>query len=212
MRFLLATRNADKVREIQEILGPDFPLASLQDVGAEPRPEEDEIEDGDTFHENAIAKATYFARRTGMIAIADDSGLVVHALGGEPGVNSKRFSGRNDLKGTALDNANNLHLLERLQGIPDHERTAHYVCAAAAASPQRTLFLTLGTCSGRILQRPEGEQGFGYDPLFHIPDTGVTFGSLAPDQKNHRSHRARAFRALAAQLARLRDMGLTNET
>lgn len=212
MRFLLATRNADKVREIQEILGPAIALASLQDVGAEYEPEEDEIESGDTFHANAIAKATYFARRTGMIAIADDSGLVVHALEGEPGVNSKRFSGRDDLKGKALDDANNLHLLERLQDVPDPERTAHYVCATAVASPSRTLLLTLGTCSGRILRSPEGNEGFGYDPLFQIPEIGVTFGSLAPDQKNRRSHRARAFRALAAQITRLRDEGLTNET
>lgn len=204
MKLLLATRNRGKVREIARILGDatPFELIGLDEAGLSYDPAEEAIESGGTFLENALLKARYFARRSGMIALAEDSGLVVDALGGEPGVRSKRFSQRHDLDGRELDDANNRLLLQRLEGIPSSDRTAHYVCAVAVATPQRDLLTTVGTCAGIIADAPTGNEGFGYDPLFLIPDLGVTFGVLALDEKNRRSHRARAFRALAATLPR----------
>lgn len=200
MRLLLATRNENKVREIRHILGHQRRVVSLSDLGLDPHPDEERIENADTFRENAHEKAIYFARQTGLTTIADDSGLVVHALQGEPGVRSKRFAGRDDLSGAELDEANNQHLLQRLEDVPNELRTAHFVCVAAVASPKRALLTAIGTRSGRITRQPKGNQGFGYDPLFLIPEIGVTLGSLAPNEKNRRSHRARAFNTLAAHL------------
>lgn len=201
MTYLVATRNQNKLREIQQILGPGGSLRSLDDLGIPPSAEEDELEDGDSFQHNARAKALHFARISGMPAIADDSGLVVHALDGAPGVHSKRFSGRHDLSGKALDMANNETLLERLRDVPDELRTAHFVCAVCIAWPDGRVAHTMGTCTGTITHEPRGDHGFGYDPLFQMVDLGVTFAQLAPEQKHERSHRARAFRALAAFLA-----------
>lgn len=201
MRVLLATRNPDKAREIRAILPADaFDLVSLDDLNILPAPEEDRIEDVDTFRESALAKARFFARRTGLPTIADDSGLAVHALDGAPGIRSKRFSGRPDLTGPELDRANNELLLQRLGGLPPEVRGAHYTCAAALVHLDRPLLVTLGTCSGRIATEPRGHAGFGYDPLFLLPDLGITFGEAPPSLKHRRSHRARAFRALAALL------------
>jgi XTP/dITP diphosphohydrolase len=133
--------------------------------------------------------------------LADDSGLVVDALGGAPGV-SKRFSGRADLTGAALDRTNNDLLLQRLEGIPLEQRTARYVCAAVLSWPHepRQPVSAIGTCEGLIATAPEGDGGFGYDPLFLVPDLGATFGTLPPDENNRRSHRGRAFRTLALLL------------
>lgn len=204
MQLLLATRNRAKVREIARLLGdaPPFTLIGLEDAGIAYDPAEESIETAKTFRGNALLKARHFARRSGMVTIAEDSGLVVHALGNEPGVRSKRYSGRDDLAGERLDEANNQLLLERLEGIGPEDRTAHYVCAVAVVTPQRDVLSLIGTCAGRIAEKPTGSEGFGYDPLFLLPDIGVTFGELALDEKNRRSHRARAFRALAATLPR----------
>ncbi|HEY8484857.1 MAG TPA: non-canonical purine NTP pyrophosphatase [Longimicrobiales bacterium] len=206
MRVALATRSTHKAREIRDLLSrvahaiPDLQLLSLDELGIPPGPEEDHIEAFDTFRENAVAKARYFAQRAGVPTIADDSGLSVAALGGAPGVRSKRFSGRADLSGKELDEANNALLLERLRGVPPGQRAAHYVCAAALAFPSGAIFTALGVCSGEIALAPRGTGGFGYDPLFIVPELGVTFGELPPEEKNRQSHRARAFRALAAEL------------
>jgi len=202
MPILVATRSAHKLREIREILGPAraSDLRSLADFGLPPDPAEDDIETHATFLENALAKAAFFARRTGLPTIADDSGIVVHVLGGEPGVRSKRWSGRDDLHGQDLDDANNALLIERLRGVPPQRRTAHYACAAALVRPGAPPRAALATCNGTILDAPRGTGGFGYDPLFLLPDLGLTFGQLPPELKNLRSHRARAFRALAAIL------------
>lgn len=209
-RLLLGTRSGHKVRELRSILSvarPEVELLGLHDLGLPPTDDEDAIEIHDTFADNALAKARFYADRSGLTTIADDSGLAVDALGGRPGVHSKRFSGRSDLAGAALDRANNELLLDRLADVPDERRTAHYVCAAALAAPGSRPLVVIGTCAGRIAFAPRGSGGFGYDPLFIVPDLGLTFGELPPAEKHRRSHRARAFRALAAHLRASRPRG-----
>lgn len=200
--LLLATRSAHKAREIGQILGPlDLEVVTLAELGVEPAPEEDAIEAYETFRANAVAKARYFAAKLQRTAIADDSGLRVDALGGAPGVRTKRFSGRADLEGEALDHANNALLLEKLAGGPEEGRGARYVCCAAVAWPDGRALAATGTVAGRIAREPRGEGGFGYDPLFQVPELGVRFAEISAERKNAISHRARAFRALATTLA-----------
>jgi XTP/dITP diphosphohydrolase len=200
-RFLLATRSADKAREIHRILEPvAVQIVTLDDAGIAPSTDEHEIEAFDTFVANARAKARYFAARTDLPVLADDSGIEVQALDGSPGVRSKRFSGRAGLAGIALDRANNETLLERLRGVAPERRGARYVCAAVARFSDRREVVALGSVSGRILDAPAGDGGFGYDPLFLIPAYDCTFAQLDPALKNRVSHRARAFRALSSQL------------
>lgn len=200
--LLVATRSAHKLREIHEILqgATRIELIDLDAAGIAPTDEEDPIEAFDTFRENALAKARYFARRAQMPTLADDSGIVVPALDGAPGVRSKRFSGRSDLSGQALDDANNALLLERLRDVGGEQRTAHYVCAMALALPNARTASALGTCSGTILHTPAGDAGFGYDPLFFVPSSNATFAQLAAHEKHRSSHRARALRALLTAL------------
>jgi XTP/dITP diphosphohydrolase len=195
---LLATRSGDKVREIRAVFG-DTSLVSLAELAIEESAAESAIECFATFRENALAKARYFADLTGLPTLADDSGLVVDALDGAPGVRSKRFSDR-PLAGTELDRANNRELLHRLTGVPPERRTARYVCAAACVAPAAHPLTAVGTCAGVILETPAGTAGFGYDPLFFLPVLGATFAEVPADVKNRQSHRARAFRALAAVL------------
>ena len=183
-RVVVATRSAHKLREIRQMLAP-FPqieLLDLNDAGVPEDPAEEAIEQFDTFEENARAKARYFAERTGALVLADDSGICVDALGGAPGVRSKRFSGRSDLSGPDLDRANNDLLLERLRDVPPPKRTAHYVCCAALQGEGREAVCT-GTCHGIVLREPRGEGGFGYDPLFLVDGEDVTFGELPPDAR-----------------------------
>lgn len=199
--LVLATRSAHKAREIGEILSPlRLDVLTLADLGVQAVPAEDDIEAFSTFRENAVAKARYFAAKLERPAIADDSGLRVEALGGAPGVRTKRFSGRADLEGQALDEANNALLLEKLRGVPEEERGARYVCCAALAWPDGRVLATTGTVAGRIAVEPRGTGGFGYDPLFEVPELGARFAEVPADRKNAMSHRARAFRALAATL------------
>jgi XTP/dITP diphosphohydrolase len=200
MRILLATRSRDKAREIRHLLGgaPGLTLLTLDEIGCGPDPAEDSLEAYETFQENAAAKARHFARVAALPALADDSGLRVDALGGAPGVRTKRFSGRWDLSGRALDEANNEALLERLHGVPAGARGARYVCAAALASPDGRLVVCVGSRRGEIGTSPRGTGGFGYDPLFLIPELGKTFAEIPAAEKNRISHRARAFRGLAA--------------
>lgn len=216
MKFLIATRSPGKIREIEALLGthPTRTYTTLAELGIEPSPAEDEIESFESFRENAMAKALYFAGLTGLPTIADDSGIAVAALGGAPGVRSKRFALEQTppgahvgdavdtrLAGDALDQANNALLLQRLRGVPDEQRGAHYACAVALALPNRPLLTTIGTVSGRIASEPRGTGGFGYDPIFLLPDLGLTFGEVSAEEKNRRSHRARAFNALRAILS-----------
>lgn len=201
----LATRSPDKAREIRRILAgvPGLRIFTLDELGVPPSPEEDALEEADTFAGIAAAKARYFAEKTGLPTLADDSGLEVDALGGAPGVRTKRFSGRTDLSGQALDDANNALLLERLRGIPPERRTARYVCAAALALPGGPVVTAVGRCEGKIAETPAGDGGFGYDPIFFLPDAGVTMAQVSPEEKNRRSHRGHAFRALIPHLTRL---------
>lgn len=196
--LLLATRSADKAREIRVILQDVLTrkLVTLQDIGLPAEADEDAVEVHETFLTNALAKARFFRDRTGLDVLADDSGIAVDALHGAPGVRSRRFSGTH-LTGGALDQANNAFLLRRLQGIDGSARSAHYVCAAVLLG-DRAPTASIGCVNGSIAPAPAGDNGFGYDPLFLLPEIGVTFAQLSLHEKNRHSHRARAFRALAA--------------
>jgi XTP/dITP diphosphohydrolase len=200
--LLLATRNPGKVREMREMLAahPALALVGLDEAGVDERPEDDAVEAFDTFEENALAKARHYAARSGLPALADDSGIAVDALGGAPGVRSRRFAPDHEVRGGAQDEANNRHLLRLLEGEPPERRTARYVCAAAIVTPDGRELVRTGTCEGVILPGPRGSGGFGYDPLFYVPDEGCTFGELAPERKNAISHRGRAVRAAVEAL------------
>lgn len=201
MRLLVATRSHHKMAEIRKILGgvPDLELVDPEGAGLAPDPAEDDLEPHDTFEENALSKARWFHERSGLPTVADDSGLVVDALGGAPGVRSKRFA-PGGAGGDARDVANNEHLLARLGDLPLAERTARYVCVVALVRNGSEPLVLRGECEGLILGRPQGRGGFGYDPLFYVPALGRTFGQAEPAEKHALSHRGRAFRALADHL------------
>ena len=202
--LVLGTTNSGKVRELVELLAPlGIGCESLAGLPAAV----DVEETGSSFAENAALKATAQARALGRFVLAEDSGLVVPALGGAPGVFSARFGGV--VAGESRESAdarNSSLLLERLAGRQGSERTAHYACHAALADPAgRIVAVAAGTCAGSIAERPAGSGGFGYDPLFIVPEYHRTFGELAPPVKAVISHRARALRAiLPALVAALR--------
>lgn len=174
-------------------------VIDLGEAGVPVTPTEESIERFDTFEENAAAKARYFHLASGGLpTVADDSGLEVVALSMAPGVRSKRWSGRPELSGKELDDANNAHLLEMLDGAQD--RGARYVCVAAFADARVTL-TARGETTGQITRVARGSAGFGYDPYFLSDDLGCTFGEAAPAEKSRVSHRGRAFRALAEELS-----------
>jgi XTP/dITP diphosphohydrolase len=195
VRVVVATRNRGKLRELLPLLadaGLDFELVAIDELA----PDAELREDALTFEDNALAKARQAAAATGLPALADDSGLEVDALAGAPGVHSARYAGVG-----ATDAANNAKLLEALRGLPAERRTARYRCVAAFVDPARGLELwRAGACEGRLLEAPRGDGGFGYDPLFAIP-SGRTMAEVPLDEKNRISHRAAAFRALAAALS-----------
>lgn len=207
-RLLVATRSPHKVRELAELLDlPRAVLVSLDEVGLPP--EIEVPEDGRTFAANARAKARAYARLTGLPTLADDSGLEVDALGGAPGVRTRRFAGER-----ATDAENNARLLEVLEGLPPERRGARYVCVLSVALPDRAgprgglpiVAEARGTCRGRIALAPRGSGGFGYDPIFEParePPGGRTFGEYAAEEKHRISHRGRAARLLAPKLVRL---------
>ncbi|MBV9848091.1 MAG: RdgB/HAM1 family non-canonical purine NTP pyrophosphatase [Armatimonadetes bacterium] len=197
-RLLLATSNPGKVVELRALLSGHSDLAGVTlltplDLGR-PLPEVAEI--GTTFAENARIKALALANASGLIALADDSGLCVDALGGDPGVRSARWAGPTDADRAAA-------LLERLRGVPASERMARFVCAACAAAPGGALAEAEGVCEGMITEAPRGRAGFGYDPVFLLPAFGRTMAELSPDEKNRISHRARAIAALTPRLREL---------
>lgn len=197
--ILLATRSAGKLRELRPLFAAaNIRAMDLTDAGVPEDSAEDAVEAFPTFAENALAKAAYFQRITGCATVADDSGLEVLALGGAPGVRSKRWSDRPDLAGQARDDANNALLLERLRDSAD--RRARYVCAAAYADGTVSHVET-GATTGVISTEPRGLHGFGYDPYFVSDDLGVTFAEASTEAKERVSHRGRAFRALLAWLA-----------
>ena len=187
------------MRELRALLADaGYVVRDLNDAAVPESADEHGLESAITFEENALAKARYFHRRTGLPVIADDSGLEVAALGGAPGVRSKRWSERADLVGQALDDANNALLLERLAGTED--RRAKYVCAAAYCDG-RVEFVARGEVGGRITREARGRSGFGYDPYFESEELGRAFGEIGLEEKATVSHRARAI----ANLLRLLD-------
>jgi XTP/dITP diphosphohydrolase len=195
---VLATRSAGKLRELVPLFAArGIDVIDLGAAGIVETAAEDELEAYATFEENALAKARYFHARTGRPAFADDSGLEVDALGGAPGVLSKRWSGRTDLSGQALDDENNRLLLERL--VDARDRGARYVCAAAYVDRGRQL-VSRGETEGRIIDAPRGEHGFGYDPYFFSVELDRTFGEATRAEKERVSHRGRAFRALLSRV------------
>lgn len=198
--WVLATRNAGKVRELRALFASaGVSVVDLTEVGiAEDVAAEEEIERHETFEENALAKARHFSRRLpGRIVVADDSGLAVDALGGAPGVRSRRWSGRAELSGRALDDANNALLQSRLQGASC--RTARFVCAAAWTDGAREVVVR-GELEGRVAEEARGEHGFGYDPYFESPELGKRLAEATVEEKAAVSHRGRAFRRLLAEV------------
>lgn len=201
--ILLATSNPNKVREVREVLEPlGVKVLSLADLYADdtlpPEPEED----GLTFEDNARKKAVGYAALTGRACVAEDSGLEVDALDGAPGVHSARYAGVDGTR-EQRDAANNAKLLAALADVPTDERTARFVAAICLVDASGTvLFETRGTYDGIVAAGPRGENGFGYDPLLFLPDVGRSSAELTPAEKNARSHRGAAVRALAAFLAR----------
>ena len=201
-QVLLATRSQGKLREMREIFA-EFGLDVIhaQSAGLEERPEEDNLESFDTFEENALAKARYFFQRSGgMPTFADDSGMCVDILDGEPGVLSKRWSGRADLSGKLLDDANNAKLVARMDAAraanpSRYSDRARYV-SVAVFKDSRGEAMTRGEIEGRVLREPRGTGGFGYDPYFEAPDLGGTFAEVSIERTARTSHRSRAFRAL----------------
>jgi len=199
--ILVATTNPGKVRELRAMLDADVNWKDLADF-----PDLDEVEeDGATFAENARKKATEYARATGLWTLADDSGLVVDALDGAPGVTSARFCGDippgTDRK--TVDGRNIAKLLELVEGVPSEQRTARFMCFLCLASPQRVLLETQGQVEGRIIDEPTGTNGFGYDPVFFVPDLGKTVAQLPDNEKNAISHRGHAIAAFKPLLNRL---------
>ena len=203
MRIILATRSRAKLDELYGVLAPlGHELVGLDEAGVEVRAEEDDVERYDSFEENALAKARYYSARAGGAAvIADDSGLEVAALGGLPGVRSKRWAGRTDLEGRALDAANNAKLLAAMEGVAD--RAARFVSVVVFRrglddSAHETV--ARGEVTGTILAEPRGNGGFGYDPYFFSPELGGTLAEASAEEKSRVSHRGRALRALVARL------------
>lgn len=193
MKLVLATRNPHKVAELRAILLPLLPGAQI--LGAEafdvPEPVEDEV----TFAGNALIKARQLAEATGLLALADDSGICVDAMGGAPGVFSARWCGRHG------DDAANLDLLlAQMADVPERHRGASFVCAAAMAAPDGREEVAEGIMRGSLLFAPRGENGFGYDPIFRPEGLSVSSAELTPERKEAISHRGKAFRALAARI------------
>jgi XTP/dITP diphosphohydrolase len=204
-RLVVATRSVHKLRELRQLLHVDAELVSLDDLGVPGDP----VEDASTFEGNAAAKARWAARATGLPALADDSGLEVDALGGRPGVRTRRYAGEK-----ATDDDNNAKLLAALLGLPPARRRARYVCVLALAMPEDAgprgglrIRTRRGMARGRIASEPRGRGGFGYDPIFEPAAErpgGRTLGEWSADEKNRISHRARAARAMTPLL---RDLG-----
>ena len=201
MKLLVATRSAGKQREIRRLLaGADVDVVFPDEAGVVESTEEARLELGESFSANARAKAEYFAKQTGLPTVADDSGLEVIALGGEPGVRSKRWAGQTGPE-SVVDAANNAMLLQRLRGAPAVKRRARYRCVLVFYRTPKAFPETYeGVCNGSILEEPRGAGGFGYDPLFLSDELGKSFGEATPEEKDSVSHRARAFRALRAAL------------
>lgn len=192
-KIIFATGNENKLKEIREIMSDvDAQIISMKEAGIET----DIVEDGTTFEENAVIKASAIAKLAGdAIVLADDSGLEIDYLNGEPGVYSARYMGED-----TSYRIKNQALIDRLEGVPDEKRTARFVCAVAMAAPDGRVETVRGTIEGRIGYEECGENGFGYDPIFVVPEYGCTSAELTPEQKNAISHRGKALRAVKKYL------------
>ena len=196
-KIIFATGNQNKMREIREIMG-NLPveILSMKEAGIKA----DITEDGATFEENAAIKAKAVAellpeQDRDTIVLADDSGLEIDALNGEPGIYSARYMGED-----TSYHVKNAELIRRLEGVPEKKRTARFVCAVAAVLPDRTCLTVRGTIEGRIGYEERGSNGFGYDPIFMLPDRGCTTAELPPEEKNRISHRGQALRLMEEKL------------
>lgn len=195
-RLVFATGNQGKVNEFRQMLGDDYEVLSMKDLGVEA----DIVEDGSTFEENAIIKAKAVMEATGEMVLADDSGFEVDYLGGEPGIYSARFMGED-----TPYSIKNAELLRRCEGVPDEKRDARFVCVIACAFCDGTVETATGVIEGKLAHEPKGENGFGYDPIFYLPERGCTTGELSPEEKNAISHRGIAIRNM---IKLLREKGL----
>ncbi len=192
MKLIIASNNAHKIREIKQILGDRFEeILSLKEA----KIDHETVEDGVTFLQNARKKATEIAEISGCCALADDSGICAHALNNEPGVYSARYAGSH-----GDDQANNQLLIDNLRDKTD--RSAHYSCAIVLAYPDGSTVSAEGEMHGEVIFTPKGENGFGYDPIFFLPEYGMTSAEISPEEKNRISHRAKALNALVEKLDR----------
>ena len=187
-RLIFATGNKDKMKEIREILGSlPVEILSMKEAGIQAEIEED----GKSFEENALIKARAVCRLAGEMVLADDSGLEIDYLNGEPGIYSARYMGED-----TSYRIKNQNLMDRLSGVPDEKRTARFVCAIAAAFPDGREYVVRGTIEGRIGYEERGENGFGYDPIFYLPDRDVSTAELSREEKNSISHRGNALKKM----------------
>jgi XTP/dITP diphosphohydrolase len=193
-KIIVATGNEGKMDEIRQILqGENIQFVSLKDENLQ---DVEIIENGSTFEENAIIKARTISDLTGQMVLADDSGLEVDYLHGEPGIYSARYLGED----TSYDIKNNI--IDLLAGVPDDQRTARFVCAIACAFPDGRTITVRGVIEGRIGYEQKGENGFGYDPIFYVPEFGCTTAELSSEDKNKVSHRGKALTAMYEELKR----------
>lgn len=195
-RMIFATGNENKMKEIREILGAlPLEILSMKEAGVSA----DIVEDGKTFEENALIKARAICKLAGEMVLADDSGLEIDYLNKEPGIYSARYMGED-----TSYHIKNKSLIDRLEGVPDEKRTARFVCAIAAVFPDGKELVVRGTVEGIIGYEEKGENGFGYDPIFYLPECGCTTAELPPEEKNSISHRGNALRLMKELLERER--------
>ena len=195
-RMIFATGNENKMKEIREILGAlPLEILSMKEAGVSA----DIVEDGKTFEENALIKARAICKLAGEMVLADDSGLEIEYLNKEPGISSARYMGED-----TSYHIKNKSLIDRLEGVPDEKRTARFVCAIAAVFPDGKELVVRGTVEGIIGYEEKGENGFGYDPIFYLPERGCTTAELPPEEKNSISHRGNALRLMKELLERER--------
>lgn len=194
--MIFATGNENKMKEIREILGAlPLEILSMKEAGVSA----DIVEDGKTFEENALIKARTICKLAGEMVLADDSGLEIDYLNKEPGIYSARYMGED-----TSYHIKNKSLIDRLEGVPDEKRTARFVCAIAAVFPDGKELVVRGTVEGIIGYEEKGENGFGYDPIFYLPERGCTTAELPPEEKNSISHRGNALRLMKELLERER--------
>lgn len=191
-KLIFATGNENKMKEIRMILGDlDYEILSMKEAGIDA----DIVEDGKTFEENAIIKATAISKLSGCLVLADDSGLEVDYMDKMPGIYSARWMGED-----TSYRIKNKAIIDKLDGVPDEKRTARFVCAIAAAFPDGRVVTKRGTIEGIIGYEERGENGFGYDPIFFLPEYGKTTAELSPEEKNQISHRGRALELIKGEL------------